>query len=69
MTTKLYTVKIKGKSNDYYFHVWLGPEFLDEYREDGIELDEVINTVPAWLPAVLVKPWVAAQDIFNFRFF
>lgn len=67
MIKRLFALRVKGKSHDYYFQVWLDPQFLDEWREEGIELDEIINTIPGWLPSVLVKPWVVLQDIFNFR--
>ena len=62
-----YAIIVKGNQHTWSFSVWAEPEHVDDWREDGLEVDEIINTVPLWVPAPLRKWWILAQDIFNFR--
>ncbi|WVR18322.1 hypothetical protein y223_00042 [Bordetella phage PY223] len=38
------------------------PEQVADMRADGLEIWEVCNTVPDWLPPCLVRAWCRAQD-------
>ena len=68
MTKKHYSLKIRGKSHTYTFDVWVDPRHLERWWADGIEIDEVVNTIPQWAVNVgLMRPWIFVQDLFNFR--
>ena len=58
------TLFIKGRDKTWSFRVQGTPEHLADWRADGLEVDELINTVPAWAPFRL---WCWAQDVFRFR--
>lgn len=46
----------------------LTEEQRDFYRACGYEVNEIINTVPAWVMDVgLITPWCFLQNVFNFR--
>jgi hypothetical protein len=66
----LLSIEVKGKSGkNYSFNFYGDPKYLDEWREDGLEIDEVINTIPEWIVMLgLTKGWIFFQDIFNFKF-
>lgn len=39
---------------------------VEAMREDGFEVFELVNTIPDWVvDAGLMKPWVWAQDMFD----
>ena len=45
-------------------HAQLLAMYLIRTVEDGLEVDEVVNTIPTWAPCRL---WCWAQDVFRFR--
>jgi hypothetical protein len=66
---KLMSVEVKGKTKLWSFEFYGDPKYLDEWREDGLEVNEIIYTVPvSVVNAGLAGVWMKAQDIFNFRF-
>lgn len=48
MTRKLYGLAVRGKHCEWGFRVWLDPKYLDDWRGDGLQIDEIVNTIPAW---------------------
>lgn len=39
------------------------PKFLEEWRAEGLDIDEILNTIPECVVACgLKRPWVFAQD-------
>ena len=60
---KHYSITVKGRRKTWSFDVLLNSRYLDDYRGDGLIIDEVVNTVPEWLWWRLVKPWCLAQDV------
>lgn len=68
MTKKLLSISIKGKTKNWSFNFYGDSKYLDEWREDGLEIDEVVNTIPEWIVMLgLTKGWIFFQDIFNFK--
>jgi hypothetical protein len=46
----------------------LDTKYLDQWREDGLEIDEIINTVPAFIVDMgLMRHWFFIQDLWNFK--
>ena len=58
------TLFVKGKHKRWSFRVTGTPQHLADWRADGLEVDEVVNTIPTWAPCRL---WCWAQDVFRFR--
>ena len=39
------------------------PEYLREWRDNGFDIDEVLNTIPVWAVRLgLTRIWCRAQD-------
>jgi hypothetical protein len=65
---KLLSIEVKGREHRWSFDFYGNPKYLDEWREDGLEVNEIENTVPEWVPGWAVKPWCFFQDLFNFKY-
>ena len=66
---KLMSVEVTGASKTWSFLFYGDPKYLEEWRNDGLEVDEIINTIPEWVMDLgLTRPWIFLQDIFNFKF-
>lgn len=59
---------IRGKSDEWLVIGEMTRDQIDAMRADGIEIDEVANTVPDWAASCGLCPiWFFAQDVWNFR--
>jgi len=67
MAKKLMSVTVKGERSRWCFSIYADPQYLDEWRADGLEIYEVCNVIPMWVPGWAVRPWCIAQDLFNFK--
>ena len=68
MAKKLLSVTVKGNEKTWAFNFYGDPKLLDEWREDGLEVIEILNVIPVWVvDAGLLRPWVFFQDALNFR--
>ena len=66
---KLLSVEIKGKEKNWSFNFYGDPKYLDEWRGDGLEINEICNTIPLWIYSIgLTRFWIFMQDLFNFKF-
>ncbi len=69
MAKRLLSIQVKGQNKTWSFNFIGDTKYLDEWREDGLEIDEVINSVPVCVNEIgLTRPWIFFQDLFNFRF-
>ena len=69
MTKKLLSLSIKGKEKTWSFNFYGDTKYLKDWRNDGLEIDEVINTIPDWIVYMgFSRIWIFFQDLFNFRF-
>jgi hypothetical protein len=65
---KLYALTVRGRQREWSFHVDVDPRYVPEWRADGLEIDEIVNTIPEWIVDLhLTRVWCFCQDIFNFR--
>lgn len=55
MTT--YAITIRGRSRAWGFRAEGSASDAEDWRADGLEVCELVNVIPAWLPR-----WVWAQD-------
>jgi hypothetical protein len=61
-------VTVRGKQHEWSFHFDGDPKYLQEWRDDGIEVYEIYNSIPMWVAdAELTRIWCFVQDCFNFR--
>lgn len=68
MMKKLLSIAVTGKEKTWSFDFYGDAKYLKEWREDGLIVDEILNTVPVWIVNLgLLKPWIFLQDIFNFK--
>lgn len=66
---KLYSLEVRGKTKEWSFNIIADPKHVEDWREDGLEINEIVNSVPEWAVTMgLTKPWIFMQDLFNFRF-
>ena len=66
---KKMSIEVRGKSKEWSFEFYGDPSYLKEWREDDLEINEIINTIPEWVVGFgLIRPWIFFQDLFNFRF-
>jgi hypothetical protein len=62
--TRLYSITIRGTQRTWSHLVWAKPEHAEEWRQDGIEVDEVLYIVPDWVQIMgLTRPWCWLQKI------
>jgi len=61
------SITVRGKEHEWNFHFDGDPKYLAEWREDGLEVNEIYNSIPEWLPSILMRPWCFIQDVYNFR--
>jgi hypothetical protein len=67
MGKKQLSIHVRGNSKEWSFTFLGDPRCLAEWRADGLEIDEVLNTIPTWVPASMIRPWCIVQDIVNFK--
>lgn len=68
MGKKALSVTVRGKHKVWSFTTFADPAYLSEWREDGLEIDEIVNVIPVWVAdAGLVRPWCFCQDVFHLR--
>lgn len=68
MPKKLLSITVKGDQHEWSFRFYGDPQHLPDWEQDGLEIAEVVNTVPEWVVGLgLLRLWVFGQDIFNFR--
>lgn len=65
--SKLLSITVKGNRHEWSFSFYGDTKYLEEWRSDGLLVDEVSNIIPAWVPGKLVWAWVFLQDVFNFN--
>ena len=69
MAKKLYALTVKGRQHTWSFNVRIDPQFVEEWRADGLEIDEVCNTIPVWVADLgMVRVWCFLQDCFYFKY-
>lgn len=68
MPEKLHSIEIRGRAHRWSFHIYIDPKYLDEWRADGLEINEICNVIPAWAVNLgLTKFWCFVQDVFHMK--
>lgn len=65
---RLHSVMVRGKRHEWGLPVYTTRKTAAAWRADGLEVNEVVNVIPAWIVDLgLARPWCFLQNIFNFR--
>lgn len=65
---KAVTLDIRGKQHRWSVDAVMSQRQIDDMRADGVDVGELINTVPEWAVDMgLLRPWCFVQDVWNFR--
>jgi hypothetical protein len=68
LAKKRYSLTVRGERSVWSFTIEAEPEHVEDWRRDGLEVDELLNTIPVWVVDLrLTRAWCFAQDIFYFR--
>jgi len=68
MANKLLSITVQGKHNKYSFNFYGDTKHIENWRNEGFEIDEIVNTIPTWIVDLgLTKVWCKLQDWFNFK--
>jgi len=49
MTKKLLSITVKGKAKTFSFNFYGDTKYLKEWRDEGLEIDEIENIIPIWV--------------------
>jgi hypothetical protein len=64
---KLLCIDVRGKQHEWSFNFYGDPKYLDEWRQDGLKIDEVVNVIPEWVVNIgATKLYCFLQNIFGF---
>lgn len=59
-------IVVRGKSRTWAFNFQANPAHLAEWEADGLEVYEVLATIPEWAVRLgLTKPWAAVQSLWQ----
>lgn len=62
------TITVRGKHHEWNFDVQADPRYLQEWRDDGLEIYVVENSIPEWVVGLgLTRAWCFLQDCFYFK--
>ena len=68
MSDKLLSISVRGAKHKWAFNFYADPKHIEEWREDGLEIDEIVNTIPIWVAdRGWTRGWCFLQDLFHFR--
>lgn len=68
MANKLMGINVRGKHKSWGFHFYADPQYLEEWRADGLDINLLENVIPAWVVDWgLLRPWCFVQDCLNLK--
>jgi hypothetical protein len=57
------SITVRGKQKTWSFNFTGDPQHLADWEADGLEVYEVLNSIPLWAQQIgLTHAWAAAQD-------
>jgi len=64
-----YSLHVHGQNKHWSFDIYTEPGHVKAWREDGLEIAEVVGSCPGWVAELgLSRIWLFVQDVINFRF-
>ena len=63
---QLMLLEVRGKNKTWDFTVEGDARYLEEWRNDGLDINPLVNVIPQWVVDIgLLRPWCFFQDLFN----
>lgn len=63
---KHYCVTVRGAHSTWGFPITAEPEHVEDWRADGLEVDEIVNSIPEWAQRLgLTHTWFMVQDFWQ----
>ena len=63
--SKRYSITVRGKFHTWSFPVTAKSAWVEEWRNDDLEIEEIVNTIPVWAVDVgLLRACMFIQDLF-----
>jgi hypothetical protein len=60
---KLFAIETHGKKREWEFLFYGDDKYLQEWQEDGLRIDEVVNVIPQWIVGLgLLRIWCWIQE-------
>lgn len=60
------SIHVRGKTKQWCFNFKGDPKHLEEWRADGLEVYEVVNSIPDWAVDLgLTHIWCKVQDLWR----
>lgn len=62
---KYYALTVRGKRKEWCFIIDADSKYLNDWREDGLNIGEVVNIIPQWYVnlGLPLKLWCFIQNI------
>ena len=68
MGEKLLEISIQGKSKKWAFITKGDPKYIEEWRNDGLEINVIENMIPEFVVDMgLTRIYCFFQDVINFK--
>lgn len=67
--TILHSVEVRGREHVWLFDAYATPENAQEWRDDGLIVNEIVNRIPKWYVdlGLPVRAWCFVQDVLHFK--
>ena len=63
-----HSITVRGRQSTWCFDVYATSADVATWRADGLEVDELVNTIPDWIAGMgLARPWCWLQDLWNLK--
>lgn len=67
MRKKRYSLMVRGRTKQWSFDLWAAPEHVEDWREDGLIVDELIATAPQWAFDIGIgRLWMWVDEILGY---
>jgi hypothetical protein len=61
-----YMITVHGNHKTWGFPIVAPPEHAEDWRADGLEVDEICNSIPLWAAREpMLTIWILAQDFWQ----
>lgn len=65
---KRWAITVQGDRHEWSFEVRGTDSHVEDWRADGLQVDEVVNSIPAWVVDLgLLRAWCFVEDLLWFR--
>lgn len=62
------SIEVHGSNDKWSFQFYGDTVHLDDWRNDGLNIDIIENVIPSWIVYFgLANVYVMLQDLFNFK--